>query len=54
MIINIYIFVVRKVVGCSGLPDNPALAPITDKLAEIKQANSTVNIAPGNFMRGEL
>lgn len=45
-----YIFMVKKkIVGCSGIPDNPALTPITDKLSEIKRTGSTVNITPGNF-----
>ncbi|TGZ50163.1 Carbonic anhydrase 2 [Temnothorax longispinosus] len=35
-----------QVVGCPGIPDNPALAPITDKLSEIKQMDSAVNITP--------
>ncbi|XP_014469160.1 PREDICTED: uncharacterized protein LOC106741545 [Dinoponera quadriceps] len=35
-----------QVVGCPGISDNPALAPITDKLSEIKYMNSTVNIKP--------
>lgn len=35
-----------QVVGCSGLPDNPAFASITDKLAEIKRPDSSVNITP--------
>lgn len=41
----------EKVVGCPGIPDNPALAPITDKLPEIKQMDSTINITPGNVRR---
>ncbi|XP_032667387.1 carbonic anhydrase 2-like isoform X2 [Odontomachus brunneus] len=35
-----------QVVGCSGIADNSALAPITDKLLEIKRMGSTVNIMP--------
>ncbi|XP_011167819.2 carbonic anhydrase 1, partial [Solenopsis invicta] len=35
-----------QVVGCPGIPDNTALAPITDKLSGIKRMDSTVNIAP--------
>lgn len=40
----------KKVVGCPGIPDNTALAPITDKLLEIKRTDSTVNITPGNYV----
>ncbi|EFN75381.1 Carbonic anhydrase-related protein [Harpegnathos saltator] len=36
-----------QVVGCSGIPDNPALSPITEKLSEIKRTGSSVNITPG-------
>ncbi|XP_019700730.2 carbonic anhydrase 2-like [Harpegnathos saltator] len=35
-----------QVVGCSGIPDNPALSPITEKLSEIKRTGSSVNITP--------
>ncbi|XP_050455406.1 carbonic anhydrase 2-like [Cataglyphis hispanica] len=42
-----------QIVGCSGFPDNPAFAPITDKLVGIKPTDSTVNIAPGNYTINE-
>ncbi|XP_026674023.1 carbonic anhydrase 13-like, partial [Ceratina calcarata] len=35
-----------QVVGCSGMPDNPSLAPITDSLQHIKTMGSTTKISP--------
>lgn len=39
----------EKVVGCPGISDNLALAPITNKLSGIKQTDSAINITPGNM-----
>lgn len=39
----------KKVVGCPGISDNLALTSITNKLSEIKQTNSNINITSGNL-----